>query len=169
MQLPSSATRAFHAEMHALWAGVRAGSVSAALPAFFPEGAYTQVKAIADPSADYTDRLVEDYRLDVEAAHALLGTHARTARLLDVQVPGGYAHWVDPGVCANRVGYYEVPNSRIVYREDGVVRSFGVASVISWRGVWYVVHLGAVLRGAAAGVVDDPSAGAGTSVASPTC
>jgi hypothetical protein len=86
-----------------------------------------------------------------------------------VQVPRAYAHWVGPGACYNRVGYYEVPNSRLVYREDGEVRSFGIASMISWRGVWYVVHLGAVVRDTAAGVVDDPSAGAGVSLPSSTC
>ena len=170
MQLPSSDARSFHAGMAALWTAIRTGSVRPGMPAFFPEGAYAQVKAIADPSADYTDRLVADYRLDIEAAHALLGTHAaRTAHLMAVQVPGAYAHWVDPGVCANRVGYYEVPNSRVVYRESGAVRSFGIASMISWRGVWYVVHLGAVLRGTGGGVVDDPSPGAGVSLASSTC
>jgi hypothetical protein len=155
--------------MRALWAGIGTGRPSLALPAFFPEGAYAQVKAIADPAADYQDRLVEDYRLDIDAAHALLQAHAGTARLLDVRVPGAYAHWVDPGVCENRVGYFEVPNSRIVYRENGELHSFGIASMISWRGVWYVVHLGAIVRGAAGGVVDDPTAGAGASLASSTC
>ena len=86
-----------------------------------------------------------------------------------MEVPRNYAHWVDPGVCDNRVGYYEVPNSRIVYREEGQVRSFGVASLISWRGVWYVVHLGAVVRQAGVGLSDDPSQGPGQPLASSTC
>jgi hypothetical protein len=168
-QLPSANTPAFHSEMAALWSGVTRDSVQAALPAFFPEGAYAQVKAIADPQADYTDRLVGDYRLDLAAAHALLGANPQAAQLLRVQVPEGYAHWVDPGACYNRVGYYEVPNARVVYSQGGGVRSFGIASMISWRGVWYVVHLGAVVRSNGAGVVDDPSSGAGASVPSSTC
>jgi hypothetical protein len=139
------------------------------MPAFFPEGAYRQLKTIYDATGDYTGRLVGDYGLDIEAAHSLLGAHARDARLLEVRVQGDYAHWVDPGVCDNSAGYYEVPNSRVVYSEDGQVRSFGIASMISWRGVWYVVHLGAVVRDVAAGVVDDPSVGAGAPVASDTC
>jgi hypothetical protein len=56
-----------------------------------------------------------------------------------------------------------------VYREDGQVRSFGIASMISWRGVWYVVHLGAILRASDSGTVDDASVGAGTSLYSGTC
>ena len=91
----------------------------------------------------------------------MLGAAAGRAHLLAVRVPAGYAHWVAPNVCLNRVGYYEVPNARLVYAEAGQMRSFGIASMISWRGVWYVVHLGAVVRHAAVGIVDAPSLGAG--------
>jgi hypothetical protein len=168
-QLPSAGTAQFHAEMAALWSGVTQNSLQAALPAFFPEAAYVQVKGIADPQADFTDRLVADYQLDLSAAHGLLGAQPQSARLVAVQVPQSYAHWVDPGACYNTVGYYEVPNARVVYRQNGAVRSFGIASMISWRGVWYVVHLGAVLRPSAAGVVDDPSSGTGVSAPSSTC
>ena len=155
--------------MAALWQGVLSGSAAAALPAFFPEGAYTQLKQIADASGDYTSRLLVDYRLDLGAAHALLGADPAGARLVEVQVPGSYAHWVNPGACYNGVGYYEVPNSRVVYREHGAVSSFGIASMISWRGVWYVVHLGAILRSGGTGEVDDPSSGTGESAPSSTC
>jgi hypothetical protein len=153
--------------MSALWRGVQTGAVKPALPAFFPEAAYAQVKAIADPQADWHERLVGGFNADLAAAHALLGGHARRAQLLRVTVPQSYAHWVDPGACYNRIGYYEVPNSRVVYRQDGSVRSFGIASMISWRGEWYVVHLGAVSGGR--GVVDAPSAGPGTAAPSSTC
>ncbi len=168
-RLPSAETAAFHSEMAALWRGVARDSVAAALPAFFPEAAYTQLKQIGDASGDYTDRLLVDYRIDLAAAHSLLGADPGGARLVEVDVPASYAHWVSPGVCYNGVGYYEVPNARVVYRQSGGLHSFGIASMISWRGVWYVVHLGAVLRSAAIGVVDDPSAGIGESLPSSTC
>jgi hypothetical protein len=155
--------------MAALWAGVQANSLPRARPAFFPEAAYAQVKAISDPQADYVARLLGDFRLDLAAAHALLGSDAGAAQLVAVRVPRGYAHWVNPGACYNRVGYYEVPNARLVYRQRGQLRSFGIASMISWRGVWYVVHLGAVVRPSAVGIVDAPSAGIGTSEPSSTC
>ena len=169
MQVPSSATPGFHREMAALWGGVRADSTARALPAFFPETAYAQIKAIADPQSDWEARLVGDYRLDLAAAHQLLGADAHAARLVAVQVPAGYAHWVPPDICANRVGYYEVPNARMVYRLAGELHSFGIASMISWRGVWYVIHLGSVLRPTAVGEVDAPSAGTGISAPSSTC
>lgn len=168
-QLPSGDSAQFHAEMASLWSGVTHDSLQAALPAFFPERAYTRVKAIADPRADYTGRLVAEYQLDLGAAHALLGSQAKNAQLVAVEVPTSYAHWVDPGACYNRVGYYEVPNARVVYRVRAAVSSFGIASLISWRGVWYVVHLGAVLRPGAGGVVDDPSNGPGQAAPSSTC
>jgi hypothetical protein len=155
--------------MAALWAGVASNSVSRALPAFFPERAYAQLKQIGDPQGDWAGRLVADYGLDIGAAHALLGSDPAGAKLLTVLVPESYAHWVNPGVCYNDAGYYEVPNARVVYRQNGAIRSFGIASMISWRGVWYVVHLGAVLRPGAAGVVDDASTGTGQSAPSSTC
>jgi hypothetical protein len=155
--------------MRDLWRGIRENSLRTAMPAFFPEGAYAQLKAIGDPRYDYLGRLVADYGLDIGAARAVLGAHAASAQLLQVNVPEAYAHWVPAGVCENSVGYYEVANARIVYREDGVVSSFGIASMISWRGVWYVIHLGAILRSAASGEVDDPQAGPGTPAYSGTC
>jgi hypothetical protein len=155
--------------MNDLFGAIRTGSAQLGNDAFFPEGAYAQVKAIADPASDYKDRLLGSYHIDIAAAHRLLGSGARGATLVGVRVPSAYVHWVDPGTCLNRIGYWEVPNSRVVYRVGGQVRSFGIASMISWRGVWYVVHLGAVTRAGGGGVVDDPSVGLGTSAPASTC
>jgi len=116
------------------------------------------VKQIRDAAADYRDRLLANYRADIHAAHAFLGPGARSARLLAVRVPKEWA-WIPPGYCYNRVGYWHAPGSRLVYREGGRVRSFGIFSLISWRGEWYVVHLAAYDR---PGTVDDPSPGAGS-------
>ena len=76
-------------------------------------------------------------------------------------VPSAGAAWINPGVCYNSVGYWHVGGARLVYREHGQVRSIGIASLISWRGRWYVVHFGAVLRTGATGLVDQPAAGPG--------
>ena len=168
-QFPSAETPQFQSEMAGLWQGVVSGSLRPALPAFFPESAYVQLKTITDPAADYSDRLISEYGLDIEAAHGLLGSDSANATLVQVVVPSQYAHWVPPGVCDNGIGYFEVPNSRLVFQEDGQTRSFGIASMISWRGVWYVVHLGAVERSSDAGVVDDPESGQGSPAPSSTC
>jgi hypothetical protein len=166
---PSASSARFKSLMASLWAGVVQDSLTTALPAFFPRGAYVQLKAIASAGSDWRDRLVRDYGLDVAAAHALLDPDPSSARLLAVNVPSSYGHWVPPGVCYNEIGYYEVPNARVVYSESGQVRSFGIASMISWRGVWYVVHLGAILRTGESGMVDEPSSGSGVSAYSGTC
>jgi hypothetical protein len=166
---PSTGSSQFQSEIAALWDGISTDSLPAALPAFFPEQAYEQLKTLSDASSDYADRLVGDYSLDIAAAHGLLAADPGSAALVEVDVPTQFGHWVPPGVCDNRVGYYEVANSRIVYQQDGVTRSFGIASLISWRGVWYVVHLGAILRSTGTGVVDDPVVGPGHSAPSSTC
>jgi hypothetical protein len=159
---PSARSSVFHAEMTDLWAAVTAGKPVFGIPAFFPLSAYRQVKAIADPTADWHNRLVAEFRLDVRAAHALLGRRAGLARLIRVIVPSAQASWITPGVCANGVGYWHVAGARVLYRLGGQPRSIGIASLISWRGRWYVVHFGAVLRNTGGGVVDQPARGAGT-------
>ncbi len=167
--VPSADTARFKSRMAAFWEGVTRNSVTPARPAFFPRAAYVQLKAIGGAGSDWRYRLLHDYALDLEAAHHLLGSGASQAQLIGVRVVSSYGHWVPPGVCYNDVGYYEVPNARVVYRENGQVRSFGIASMISWRGEWYVVHLGAVLREGESGVVDEPASGTGESAYSGTC
>ena len=60
-----------------------------------------------------------------------------------------YEIWVPPGACYNSIGYWHVPGARVVYERGGATRSFGIASLISWRGDWYLVHLGAYSRNGA--------------------
>lgn len=166
---PVATGPAFAARMAALWNGVVTGSVPTALPAFFPESAYVALKQEADPATDYSGRLVGEYAEDLAAAHALLGAGAATAQLIGVDVDEAFGHWVPPGTCFNGVGYFEVPNSRVVYSVDGQMASFGIASMISWRGEWYVIHLGSVLRSGSGGQVDHPQAGPGAPAPSSTC
>ena len=83
-------------------------------PAFFPEKAYEQVKAIADPDSDWQNRLWDEFALDVAAVHPLIG---RNARLLKVIVPAQYAIWMPPGACYNNIGYWHVPGARVVYEQ----------------------------------------------------
>lgn len=175
--LPPGTSSQLRSEEAALWRGVVTGTVKNAMTSFFPEAAYVQLKDLADRSADWQDRLVGEFRADLKAAHALLGTGAAAATLVGVSVPEQYAHWVAPGTCYNSIGYWEVPNSRLVYDVGGAVRSFGIASMISWRGQWYVVHLGAVTRPTTTfrstttfqGKVDDPATGPGVPAYSTTC
>ena len=144
-----------------LWRGITTDSLKTALWSFFPEAAYDALKAIPYPDADWHDRLVADFSLDLTAAHDYLGAGAAGAKLLYVAVPADEAAWIPPGYCYNSIGYWHVPGSRLVYSEGGETRSIGIASLISWRGQWYVVHLGAVLRSSATGIVDDPAIGQG--------
>ena len=160
--LPRSHTAVFRAEMTDLWTALVTGRVRAGVQAFFPLTAYQQVKAIADPAADWHSRLLADFRLDVAAAHHFLRQTPGRPHLVRVIVPTAQAAWIDPGVCDNKVGYWHLAGPRLVYRQHGRIRSIGIASLISWRGRWYVVHLGAVLRSTPAGVVDQPADGPGT-------
>jgi hypothetical protein len=166
---PSPTSVQFQSSMTDLFGAVAHGAPPTAAGAFFPEAAYVQLKDIPGAASDYQNRLLAEYDEDIAAATAELGPDARSATLASVQVPQQYAHWVPPGECENSVGYFEVANSRLVYTLGGVTRSFGIASLISWRGEWYVVHLGAILRPGGGGVVLDPQTGPGASAPSSTC
>jgi hypothetical protein len=155
---PHTNSAAFRNAMTDLWRAVTTGNPRLARPAFFPEAAYRQLKAIPYPDSDWQYRLWYDFALDVGAAHGLV---ARGDRLVRVIVPESEAAWVYPGACYNTIGYWHVGGARVVYTEHGQERSFGIASLISWRGMWYVVHFGEVLRPVVTGVVDQPAVGPG--------
>lgn len=156
--LPKTTGTPFSDAVHDLWLAVLTGDPDDAKPAFFPEKAYEQVKAIADPEYDWQDRLWLDFTLDIAAVHKLVKPGATFASVI---APAQYVQWIPDGACYNSAGYWHLPGSRMVYRQDGVTHSFGIASFISWRGDWYVIHLGALVRGGAYGIVDDPEAGEG--------
>jgi hypothetical protein len=157
--LPKASGTAFDNAVHDIWLAVTTGNPDYALPAFFPEDAYGQVKAIADPDSDWRGRLWYDFTLDLAAVRKLIKPGATLTRVI---VPAQYAQWIPVGACYNNVGYWHVPGSRVVYRQGGVTNSFGIASFISWRGDWYLIHFGAVVRNGAYGIVDDPETGPGT-------
>jgi len=154
--LPRADDPAFQAGVQDLWRAIVTNDPNAALPFFFPQSAYLQVKAISNPAADYRDRLIAWYRLDIAAAHRLLGSQAASARFVSVSVPTSKAVWIVPGVEYNKGSYYRLFGTRLTYQLGGKTKSFGIFSLISWRGEWYVVHLGPSVRSSARGIVYQP-------------
>jgi len=150
-------------EMRLLVRAISTNSPAIGQEVFFPEAAYLQMKTgvIPAPASDYVDRLVAFYRLDLATYHDKL--FAPTAStFLRVNANAHLAQWIPPGACENRVGYWHVPGVRLVVERDRHVVSVAVASLISWRGVWYVVHLGPNPRPHNVGTLDDYRAGPGT-------
>ena len=141
---PAASGAAFDARVAALWAGIVEDDPDRAMPFFFPLAAYQQVKDVADPGSDWKRRLVAAYAHDVHALHARLGDRAHDAKLADLEVIDARARWVDPGEEYNKIGYYRVFSSRLHYELDGSTRAIEIKSLISWRGEWFVVHLGAI-------------------------
>lgn len=154
--LPQADDPAFQAGVQELWNAIVQDDPSIALPFFFPKSAYLQVKAISNPSADYENRLIPWYRLDIEAAHAMLGSNADSAQFVSVTVPKSQAEWIVPGVEYNKGSYYRVYGTRLDYSVNGHTASFGIFSLISWRGEWYIVHLGPSIRSTNKGIVYAP-------------
>jgi hypothetical protein len=151
---PSGSDPRFAAHLRTLWAAIAAGDTAAdtaARRSFFPLGAYLQVKAISNPAADYRNRLIALYDLDIRALHRRVGPGAT---LLGVDVPDRSATWVTPGQEYNKGSYWRVYGTRVRYRTiAGREGSFGIFSLISWRGQWYVVHLGPVRRTPGTGAI----------------
>jgi hypothetical protein len=155
---PRTDGTAFKNAVHDIWLAVITGKPDYALPAFFPEKAYAQVKAIYDPDSDWQNRLWYDFTLDLAALRPYV---KHNAKLVKVLFPTQYLIWIPAGACYNNVGYWHAPGARVVYEQDGATHSFGIASFISWRGDWYLIHFGAVVRSGAYGIVDDPELGTG--------
>ncbi len=140
MARPSAQDPLFEEHVQALWRAVVDGNPSEAMGFFFPLSAYVQVKAISDPVHDWQTRLVADFDADVLADHADLGSGAPGAVFGAITVPPD-AVWVQPGVEYNKGSYWRVYGSTVHYTVSGQSGSFVIASMISWRGEWYVVHL----------------------------
>jgi hypothetical protein len=138
---PEPAGDAFNARVRGLFEAIAEDDVARAMPFFFPLTAYAQVKAIANPAADWKARLVAHYARDIHALHAKLGPNASHARFVAADVPMDRARWVEPGEEYNRIGYYRVYGTKLSGDIDGTEVSLDVTSLISWRGEWFVVHL----------------------------
>ena len=154
--LPGDQDARFRAGAQDLWQAIVQDKPELARPFFFPLSAYEQVKGIWNPAEDYQDRLIAWYDLDIRAAHDYLGSAAAGARLVGMSVPEGEAEWIEPGAEYNKGSYYRVYGTRLNYETGGHEASIGVFSLISWRGEWYVVHLGPSTRSAMQGSVYDP-------------
>ncbi len=138
---PELTGAAFQARSRALFDAIARDDVAHAMPFFFPLTAYGQVKAIANPAADWNARLVAHYARDIHALHASLGAHASRAQFVSADVPMDRARWVEPGEEYNRIGYFRVYGTKLRGTLDGAPIALDVTSLISWRGEWYCVHL----------------------------
>jgi hypothetical protein len=141
---PAASDATFTAGVQGLWQAVQQDRPELAMPFFFPQAAYLQVKAISDPATDYQQRLIANYEQDIHTLHAQLGADAAGAQFDSIDVPDAQAVLVQPGEESNKLSYWRVYGTTLRYTEDGEARSFPVTSLISWRGQWYVVHLGEI-------------------------
>ncbi len=112
---------------------------------FFPLPAYEQVKDVAQPARDWRLRLVAAYERDIHDLHRELAGSLREATFTSMEVPAGRGRWVEPGEEYNKLGYHRAFNTELRFlTKSGKKKSIPIKSVISWRGEWYVVHLGAI-------------------------
>ena len=140
---PKAEGALFTSRSSALWDAIVKDDPDLAMPFFFPLSAYLQVKDVGSPASDWKHRLIGAFKRDIHALHAKLGEKADTAKLVRFDVPDDRAKWVEPGEEYNKLGYWRVYGTRIVYTvgESTRERTFEVSSLISWRGEWFVVHL----------------------------
>jgi hypothetical protein len=141
---PTASGATFTAGVDGLWEAIKQDRPELGLPFFFPKSAYLQVKSIDDPAGDFERRLVANFEDDVHALHAQLGPDGVNAKFVGITVPDDQAVFVQPGEEYNRLSYWRVYGTTMQYDVDGQQRSFPVTSLISWRGQWYVVHLGTI-------------------------
>ena len=101
------------------------------------------MKKLAASSAggDYDSRLLPQFLSDAATFGRQIGS-AVPDDFVSVNVDPASARWITPRTCINKIGYWHIRGVRIVYRHNGRVMSVRVASLISWRGKWYVIHLG---------------------------
>lgn len=141
---PSASGHEFSAAVLGLWRAIVTDDPGYGRTFFFPQAAYRQVKDVGNPDGDYRDRLMTNYATDIHQLHDQLGPNARSATFIAFDVPDAGAEWIQPGAELNKGSYWRVYGSRIRYSVNGEQGSMAVTSLISWRGEWYVVHLGTI-------------------------
>lgn len=141
-QQPLTSSSSFQRRMRRVAQAILTGEVKKARSSFFPLLAYAQVKGVKNPEHDYRTRLLAHFERDLEKYHRDLGEQAAHATFLGITVPTARAEWMKRGSEGNRLGYFRVRHSKLRFRlANGEERAFDLASLISWRGEWYVVHL----------------------------
>ena len=154
---------AFTTQMNDVWNSIYANSTDQALTNFFPSAAYVQMKqgVLPNPTADFSSRLLAFFKLDLSAYHQLVMSGG-PSKFTGIRVNPAQISWISPGVCENKIGYWHLGPVRVVYEQSGVVKSFAIASLISWNGVWKIIHLGPNPRAKNIGTVASPAKGPGT-------
>ncbi len=142
-QKPSTTSEQFQNRMKVLANAIITNNPASALSTFFPLEAYKQTKAISNPTSDWNSRLIKAFDEDIASANKMLGPNAATATFTGVTVPDA-AQWIKPGQEYNKGPYWRVLNSKMNFTVDGKNVSVPLTSMISWRGEWYVVHLGKI-------------------------
>jgi hypothetical protein len=140
---PKAEGELFATRSATLWDAIVHDEPDRAMPFFFPLSAYLQVKDVGSPAADWKHRLVSAYKRDIHALHERLGDRADSAKLVRFDVPDDRAKWVEPGDEYNKLGYWRVYGTRIIYTigDSPRERTMEISSLISWRGEWFLVHL----------------------------
>lgn len=139
---PDSSAPEFSARMQLLWNAILHDDADLAIPAFFPLAAYQQTKAISNPERDWQHRLFKNFKRDIHALHVEVASTGvgMSARLIRVDLNDKHAHWIEPGDEGNKLGYYRVYGSQMIWSAEGKEHASPISSFISWRGTWYVVH-----------------------------
>jgi len=140
---PTGTGTEFDARMKVLADAIINNSPDSALSTFFPVAAYKQTKKNTDPAADWNNRLIKAFREDVATANKKLGPNAKSAVFTGAKVPDT-AVWIKPGVEYNVGPYWRVFKTQMNFTVDGKNVQIPIESMISWRGQWYVVHLGTI-------------------------
>ena len=111
---PTGTGTEFDARMKVLADAIINNSPDSAISTFFPVTAYKQTKK-----------------------------NAKSAVFTGVKVPDTAA-WIKPGVEYNVGPYWRVFKTQMNFTVDGKNVQIPIESMISWRGQWYVVHLGTI-------------------------
>jgi hypothetical protein len=132
---------ALQAKGQLLWQAILDDKPELAASFFFPKDAYVHVKAAKNPEGDWRWRLWKNFERDVHALHKTQGQALSRGTFKGLRIPSKKPHWAAPGNEYNRLGYWRVYGSHIVYELRGRERFVPISSLISWKSEWYVVHL----------------------------
>ena len=130
----------FEAKAATLLQAIEKNDPELAMPLFFPQEAFRELKAIVKPD-DYYQQLVRWFKEDIAREHERLVVQD-PLKLAGVKAGG--CTWKKKGSEANQIPYWSCHKTQLSVQIGSKTETLDIHTRINWGQEWYITHLGPI-------------------------